>query len=423
MKSFSDSRRIILSRALTNSGDQAWDFAVPVCLALQFPDRLDLVALIFFVSRLGHVILLPLLGPLIDRVSRVESLKFGLGSQFFGVIFQMLGLLSVASAQELAFTEIVLGGILTGLGSAMINIVVAQDLVPSLFAGDHLTQINSRVRQLDLFSEVLSPVLAGLLLLVSIPDAPLLGLALIAIWNLVSFVPEYFLLRSVLRNRAAELQKPSTLIIQQPIWEKLSGGWKQLVKLSIAPAVFAYTLLWLSALSPHGVLLTAYLKDSWKLPELTLGAFRGLGAIFGLAATLVFPWLLKRVGLIRACRFSIIFQALMLLVALVAFEFQYAWVFLTFVLLSRVGLYSFSLGEQQIRQIGIPQNLRGSVNATASALTSLATLALLGLGSLLGAANEFSRLVEISVGFVVLAAILFYAKVRTTQKGLIDDSR
>ena len=400
-------KKIILSRALTNSGDQAWDFAVPVSLAILLPGKLNLVALVFFISRLSHVLLLPLVGQFMDRISRMQTLQVGLSAQFLGVLIQAVSIVNFSTHNELILVGVIVGGILTGLGSAMTNIGVAQDLVPSLFSGPQLTQVNSRVRQVDLFSEVCSPIVAGLLLLISYPQFPQAGLCVVAIWNLVSFFPEYILIKEVLVSQRDMLRKPPTSSTRTPIWKKLSGGWRDLLKLSIAPAVFAYALLWLSALSPHGVLLTSYLKESWKLPELTLGIFRGLGAIFGLIATLIFPILVSRFGLLRACRHSIVFQSFMLIVALVAFHLRAEWMFLGFILFSRIGLYAFSLGEQQIRQTGIPESLRGSVNATASALTGIGTLCLLGLGSILGSVEKFDRLVDISVLCVAMAGVLY----------------
>ena len=410
-------KKIVVSRALTNSGDQAWDFAVPVSLAVLMPGQLNLVALVFFISRLSHVLLLPLVGQFMDRISRLQTLQVGLSSQFLGVVIQALSIANLSAHKEIALAGVIAGGILTGLGSSMTNIGVAQDLVPSLFSDTQLTQINSRVRQVDLFSEVCSPVIAGLLLLIYFPTVPQLGLFLIAAWNLMSFFPEYILVKGVLVAHGDRLQKPRLNNTRTPIWKRLSGGWRDLLKLSIAPAVFAYALLWLSALSPHGVLLTSYLKEAWKLPELTLGIFRGLGAIFGLMATLLFPLLVNRFGLLRACKQSILFQSFMLILALVAFHLRSEWIFLGFILFSRIGLYGFGLGEQQIRQTGIPENLRGSVNATASALTGVGTLCLLGLGSILGSVEKFDRLVDISVLCVVVAGFVYSLRMNRILNG------
>jgi iron-regulated transporter 1 len=399
--------QIVLSRALTHSGDQAWDFALPVSLALLLPGRLDLVAMVFFVSRIAHIALLPVVGSWIDRLSRLSALRMGLFAQFVGVLVQVAALFYVTHFLQSSVLGLVIGSLLCGLGSAMTSIAVAQDLVPTLFSGVHLIKINSRIRQVDLFAEIASPILAGAFLLLSTPSMPMLGLWLIAAWNLCSFFPEYFLLCSVLQKHSKSLDKPATAASKVPFAQELVGAWKLLARLPIAPAIFAYSLLWFSVLSPHGVLLTVFLKETWKMPELTLGTFRGLGAFFGVIATLLYPWLVSRLGIIASCRLSVAFQALMLLFCWSAFQMQQEWMFLGFILLSRVGLYSFSLGEQQLRQEAVPVSQRGRVNGAAGALNNFAALMILGLASFFGAAGQFDFLVNASAFFVLLSAILF----------------
>jgi len=403
-----DAKKIVLSRALTNSGDQAWDFVLPVALAVQMPGRLDLVAFVFFISKLGHILLMPMLGDFMDRVPRLLALKSGLGLQGSGILIQAVALINVTHEFNFSLLAIIIGALLAGSGATVTGIAVTQDLVPSLFQGNELTRVNSRMRQVDLASEVLSPVLAGLILLIHSSKVAQLGVLLVALWNFLSFFPEYFLLKMVLTKHQEKLQRIQTHNVRLNLLAKLSSGWKELLKLSIAPAVFAYAFLWMSALSPHGVLLTSFLKETWGMPELILGVFRGLGALFGLLATFIFPILVSRYGLIPTSLLSILFQAGTLIIGLVGFHIQNSWIFLSAILFSRVGLYTFSLGEQQIRQVGIPEQDRGKVNASASALNNLATLALFGLASVLGAADHFSRLVDFSVLSVVIGALIFW---------------
>jgi hypothetical protein len=79
--------------------------------------------------------------------------------------------------------------------------------------------------------------------------------------------------------------------------------------------------------------------------------------------------------------------------------------FLLLILLSRIGLYGFSLAEGQMRQIHIPEGRRGTVNGTATALNNLATLLLLGLGTLFSSPDTFFVLVLVSCAAVLFAAI------------------
>ena len=191
---------------------------------------------------------------------------------------------------------------------------------------------------------------------------------------------------------------------------KLAKGWRSFLKEPIAIVSIAYACLWLSVLSPHGVLLTGFLKDGWSFPEWGIGIFTGLGGLFGLIATISFPKISQSQGPEKTSRFFLGFQLIMVSFSLWCFfqgELPYQIAFLVFILFSRIGLYGFSLGEVQLRQLTIPQEVRGEFNGFASALTAIATLALYGGGTLLPATKDFKYLVSLSVAMVFLAFLLF----------------
>nr|BFD67504.1 hypothetical protein HAGR004_25260 [Bdellovibrio sp. HAGR004] len=301
---------------------------------------------------------------------------------------------------------------MSSFGSSFMDIAIANDLVPSGISEAELTAFNSRFRQVDLFTEVAAPIAAGFLLVMGSSDLPMLGFYLVALWNLISFFPEYGILTSIFHERPDLSEKRIVVSKSAKVsfLKKLTGGWRSFFREPVALVVAAYAILWLSVLSPHGVLLTAFLKDGWKLPEWEIGLFRGLGAVFGLAATVIFPFVEKKIGLIQSSKSFVIYQAITVAIAL-AFFFSDSRMgqigFLAFVLLSRIGVYGFGLGEMQIRQLGIRPSVRGEVNGFASALTGIATLGLFASGVLLPSTNDFVYLIIASVVFVILAALVF----------------
>ena len=420
MKQLSLQYKILLGRLLTRSGDQAWDFAVPIVLLKIFPDQLQVAALYFFIAKLLNVILLPKITSLIDEINRLKAARLGTVFQLIGVF---IGVLSIVVLNDLtmgefiwtiwpiaAFSLLIVGGLLSSLGSAFMDIAIANDLVPSSLKPEELSTFNSRLRQIDLFTEVTSPVVAGLLLLLNSPA--LFGFYFIAIWNLISFFPELSLIKSVLNNKPDLMLEKKKISEQtkQSILKKLSDGWTSFFKEPIALVALAYSFLWLSVLSPHGVLLTGFLKDGWNMPEWSIGVFRGGGAVFGLLATLAFPWAVKKWGLIQSARNFILYQTLMLIISL-GFFYMDGFIgqlgFLVFILFSRVGLYGFSLGEMEIRQLGIHPAVRGKVNGFASALTGIATLFLYAAGTLLPSTNDFRILIVGSVVFVAIGCLTY----------------
>ncbi|MBC7532522.1 MAG: ABC transporter substrate-binding protein [Oligoflexus sp.] len=412
-------RPILLSRLLTRSGDQAWNFAVPIVLIQLFAKNPQPALIYFFVVLLCGILLTPHVGRFIDSMPRFRLIKLGITIQAISITLSLLVVAGmhaygIGDMQPLSFGVIqslgllVICGLGANIGSTIMDISVASDMVPTVISKDRMGPFNSKFRQVDLLTEVTSPLVAGLLLTLTPESYWLLGFTIVWLWNLMSFAPEYFLLRSVFRL-SPELQEPKRKdlsLAHESIWKKLISGLPEFRRQNIFIAMIAYSILWVSVLSPHGVLLTAFLKNGWKLPEVLIGGFRGLGALFGLVATLLYPKVLAKFGLLKTSRMFLLVQLMAVVLAVSAFHFDALpahILFLIFILFSRIGLYGFSLGEGQMRQICIAEAFRGRVNGAASAMNSVATLMLFGFGAIFSEPRFFFILVYLS-GFAVLTA-------------------
>lgn len=420
--------RLLLGRLLTRSGDQAWDFAVPIVLLKILPNHLRIAALYYLLIRFLSVLLLPRIASVIDTKERLSVVRLGLFLQFIGVLLSAFSVYALwklgnpnPSFTDLQFLGVffcmVVSGLIGTLGASLMDIAIANDLAPSVFSGQELSRFNSRFRQVDLLTEVGSPVVAGILLAASDSWIPLAGFLMVVGWNLLSFIPEFGILSSVFKERPDLQKKPLRISesVSKSFIAKVVDGWKEFFKQPVAPAMMAYALLWLSVLSPHGVLLTGFLQDGWRLPEWVIGIFRGSGAFFGLAATVLFPFVLKFTDVKKASLVFLSFQALAVVTAYIFFLNSGPIGqngFLILILFSRIGLYGFSLGEMQIRQEGIPKEIRGEVNGFANALTGVATLVLFGAGASLPTTEDFGYLVIMSVICVLLALIMYASWVR-----------
>jgi len=416
-------QKLLLGRLLTRFGDQAWDFAVPIVLLKLMPNHLRMAALYYLMIRMVLVGLIPRVASAIDTSDRISIIRKGLLFQFIGVLSSAISVLALWSLDApnpeftdvrfiFIFTCMVLSGLLGSLGATLMEIAIANDLAPSLFSGLELTRLNSQIRQVDLLTEVGGPVTAGLLLSISDSWIPLLGFFLVVVWNLISLIPEFKLLKSLFNEHPTLLKKTVKVSesVTNPLDQKILGGWKKFFKQPVALVMVAYAFLWLSALSPHGVLLTAFLKDGWKISEWIIGIFRGSGALFGLAATFIFPYVLKLMGLKKVSWVFLAFQTLSVLGAYLFFLIPSSLGqngFLIMILLSRVGLYGFSLGEIQLRQEGISSEVRGEVNGFANALTGISTLALFAGGAVLPTTEDFEYLVLMSLICVILALVTY----------------
>lgn len=412
--------QLLLGRLLTRSGDQAWDFVVPFALLHVFPGKLQIAALYYLIIKIGTFLLTPWVGRWIDSNQRGRVVKIGVWLQFFAVLggifcFYILdgmvhGSLAVSGRQDLVtplFAILAAFGILASLGALITDIAVGNDLAPSLIPPEKLTQFNSWLRRIDLGTEVGAPIVAGVLFTLESSMIHLFGLILVAVWNLISFVPEYLLLVNVIQKSGLHIKET-----------RATKSWKELFHFNVKESItnpifwliFSYALLWLSVLSPHGVLLAGYLKDKMALPESEIGLFRGLGAVFGLISTLTFPYLVKKTGLIQSAKLHLAFQGLVLTVGIAAFAVESSssvYVFLGCILLSRIGLYGFSNGEFELRQRLIPENKRGELNSLGYLTTTMATLVLFSAGSLLPSTEDFKYLVYGSLLAVLLANAVF----------------
>lgn len=351
--------RILLSRLLTRCGVQAWDFAVPVTLIMLFPLQLPLVAFLYLIAKLGAFIFQPWLAGVIDQWKRLNTAALATTLQLASVLcvaFCIFQLAEKTDSSASLLTQpalwpllagVSLGSVASTLGAGLMDIAVGSDWIPTAVPAHRLSRFNSRLQRLDLLTEVLAPVIAGAILAAGNEGNRLTGFAVIVVWNAVSFIPELLILRNVFHssNRLQLLKTESSTAARSSLLSQITAGWSEFARQPVAPAMVAYAFLWLSALSPHGVLLTGFLKGGW--------------------------------------------------------------LFLLTILLSRIGLYGFSLGETEIRQTSLPEGLRGKVNGVANALTSLATLLLFASGSALAGVNQFAFMVILSAAAVMMGALIF----------------
>jgi solute carrier family 40 (iron-regulated transporter), member 1 len=283
---------------------------------------------------------------------------------------------------------------------------------------------------------VAGPLLAGFLILIPATDEQT-SFIIVAIFNFVTFLPQYFLLTMVYdaneHLRAPKEQPPSNAdsVSRSALAEWWHGEWNPIMNLYNSWDLFmmqpinylsiSFAFLWLTILSPHDVVFTAYLK-SQGYTDWELGVFRGVGALFGVASTVAFPWFVEKYGLQWASFIYIFEEAAMVIGASVIFTLNLKaetqilrFAFLGFILLSRCGLYGFEVGEIQMLQIGIPENVRGRVNSVESSLTSLASLAVFVAGLAFNNPKQFIYLCWGSAAFVALGAFI-YLKWNATWK-------
>jgi hypothetical protein len=137
-------RKILFTRFLTRTGDHAWDFAVPVSLIYLLPNKLNLVALVYLLSKAGSAVLQPWVIGVIDKWPRISSILLATCSQLVGIACVVLSLFSISIQVQssslfsnllavlIPLAGIVFGTILSNLGSSLMEISIGYDWVPDL---------------------------------------------------------------------------------------------------------------------------------------------------------------------------------------------------------------------------------------------------------------------------------------------------
>eukprot|EP00581_Thalassiosira_minuscula_P012886 CAMPEP_0183719406 /NCGR_PEP_ID=MMETSP0737-20130205/12360_1 /TAXON_ID=385413 /ORGANISM="Thalassiosira miniscula, Strain CCMP1093" /LENGTH=614 /DNA_ID=CAMNT_0025949123 /DNA_START=263 /DNA_END=2107 /DNA_ORIENTATION=+ len=500
-------RRILLSTTLSRLGSRSWEFATPLLLLEWSPNSLAAPATLGLTCALFRTIVSPWLGSMADGwENRLHIVLFGLGMQGLGCAAS-IGALMLWMGQychyAVSLTLVIGAGVIETLGAQLASVAVKKEWVPIVFNDKddeddanekqqgsrfffcripviNLSFINTTMTNIDLLAAMFGPVVAGWILevlagtagddgdanLTTHSMAP--GFAVIAFVNVISFVPEALLLQRVYRSCPALQQKrprhDTNSDTKQSghethnehnhnhhskenetnpwsIWFHHPSGLP-LLTISLAS-------LYLTALSPAGVVLTAYLVTIGLSPT-ALGIFRALGALSGVLGISLFSFFRKdgtesdqgeedeaaRSASVRSIErlreVSLAFllsEVASILVAAVAFALcqrsssftpqinnddneqqPLSWqviLFLGALIVSRAGLYSFDVGALEIEQYIVDERHRNAVGSIEGALCSLAEMGMYVLSIVLPNPSDFGWQVGVSAAAVSCGGVCF----------------
>ena len=402
--------RLLWARGFTAAGDQAWEMALPLAIAALYPRNVQLVAGIWLVLRVAQALLVQRLMAMIDRWSPISVLRVGVLGQTAGVAATWASLAVMVAVrigggdERLLWPLLAVAQTTTALCASLMDVAVAQSWLPRLFAVSDLPRTNVRLRQIDLGAEVVMPVVAGAVLAAA--DAPLIGLGVIAALNFTSFIPEYRLLRPLV----AGLQRPPVAATER---FDLAARWRLWRAQPIFGSMLAYACLWSTILTPHGAVLTAWLRGVGGLGDAELGLFRGLGAAGGVFGAQLHHLVRRRFSVVATSRGFVAFQALVIVLGTLALGLGWLPGLLVGVVLSRVGLFGFAVGEVEIRQRGVAEEVRGRVSGLAGSINQASTVFVLLLAAGLPGDDNLLALSTGSAIAVLIGAVQFIRWSRT----------
>jgi len=288
--------------------------------------------------------------------------------------------------------------------------------------GSSLTQINAQMKQIDLGSKFIGPTIAGFMMqafdqsMKSMSKASLV----IGVLQVFSIVFEYIATRwiyqlvptlSIKRNKNKECSADSSSS-SCLFYSNVVTYFIQTYSLSGLSLSLVYSnILTLTSL------MSAYLV-SIGMSLGSVGIWRGVASIIGLLGALLYPLLVKRIGIVSTGLCGVIILFGVLTVSYISLIFVSSskrtsindWsviVLVVSVCISRIGRFLFELSVSQLLQIYTAAEVRGVVGAVQESLNAFFDMQLYIFGIFFSDTSGFVILAAIGYFCVVFSACLY----------------
>ncbi|KKO98237.1 hypothetical protein THAR02_09651 [Trichoderma harzianum] len=392
-------RRLYVSHFLSTWNSRVFEFGAVLYLAAVFPGTLLPMSLYALVRGLSAIVFAPAVGWYIDTGNRLQVVRVSIVFQRIVVAASCAVFYVLAAGLPLTFS--VRAGLLAVVTffacveklCSILNLVsVEKDwvVVVSERNPDALQVMNAQMRRIDLLCKLFGPLCIAMI------DAHSSRVAMIANFamNAATLPIEYFTIARVyfdipeLQRAKIPLQrsttsqeepsrtsktfyntvyKPVIVMVKKSVQDFSLYFKHQAFLPSIAGAVLYFTVL-----SFGGQMVTYLLSSGYS--SMQIGIARTLGVIFEVLSTWAAPWLMRRIGPVRAGLWMSSWQVIMLVVGVSIF-----WAFdgkdslisasglVGGTVLSRLGLRGFDLCVQLIVQEEVEAENRGVFSSVEAA--------------------------------------------------------
>merc|ERR1719474_1537203 len=274
------------AHTLSTWGDNMWWFAGGCYMLELLPSSLRLTAIYGLVIAASVIVFGASVGRLVDTMGRISAARLSLAIQNLATAACAITLAAVAR-----------------LASCGTNIIIQKDWIVVIAGGDNdkLATMNSILRTIELTTYAIAPAMAGCLF--TLLGFGLTGLV-IAAWNVVSVCLEYCLLSRIYRRHPGLASKRSSSSVEE---EEDGGGaagavqgWLTYFNHPVKLAGLGLACLYMTVLGFDNITYGYCLLQG--VPHAVLGILVGVSAVVGVAGSLAYPPIRKRVGLERTGR-------------------------------------------------------------------------------------------------------------------------
>ncbi|KAF4975832.1 hypothetical protein FZEAL_7451 [Fusarium zealandicum] len=451
-------RRLYVSHTLSTWNSRVFEFGSVLYLASIFPGTLLPLSVYAMARGAAAIALSSWVGQYIDREDRLKAVRLSIVSQRLVVAVSCAIFLVLGRVQDLSpglrnglLALLVLMACIEKLAAIMNLVSVERDWVVVVAQSDTtaLRTMNSQMRRIDLICKLLGPFFIGIMDSISTETAIFVNLGM----NCTSVIVEYFTIARVY-HQVPELQQPKTTpriaeLDGENSQQTAQGPWRSLKKAvrklrqdlglyfnhPVFVPSFAGALLYCNVLSFSGVMVTYLLSSGYTSTQIAVA--RTVSVAFEVLATWVGPWLMKRIGPVRAGLWFSTWQLSCLAVGISIF-WRYSDNVLVSTLglvggsiLSRVGLWGFDLSTQIIIQEETEASLnimpiqeveaenRGAFSAVEASWQSLFEMCSYTSTIIFSSPSQFHNPTALSVTAVFCAWALYSRFVRKRRGHLV----
>merc|ERR1719266_2392463 len=285
-----------------------WWFAGGCYMLELLPTSLRLTATYGLVISASVIVFGANIGRLVDTMGRISAARLSLAIQNLATATCALILAAFLHYRAelepagpgnptliVSVVAIVLAAV-ARLASCGTNIIIQKDWIVVIAGGDNdkLATMNSILRTIELTTYAIAPAVAGCLF--TLLGFGLTGLV-IAAWNVVSVCLEYCLLSRIYRRHPGLASKRSSSSVEEEEDGGAVQGWITYFNHPVKLAGLGLACLYMTVLGFDNITYGYCLLQG--VPHAVLGILVGVSAVVGVAGSLAYPPIRKRVGLER----------------------------------------------------------------------------------------------------------------------------